>query len=425
MTFTGIKERNLPMSAGSDTHSAALTWCLAVELCAIFILACIAFSSPVYADESQNRAALIIGISEYESKEVPRLRGVEKDLRSAAQVAMGMGIPKEKIRYVTGPEATKPNIISALKALAQEQHDGRVFIYFSGHGTRAYDPSNKGCLEGLLTYEGSAITNSEFARAMQQVSNSSDKVIAIFDACFSEGVMKNGARKTRSVGEGALFTPKFSQVRATERAACENPVNYLTRSLVDESTRLGAIRENVVLISAAKENEASFDDPVGGGLATQGLRDCMLGKAEDLDRSGGVSLEEIRQCAQTFIDQKVGKSSEYLPHHITISGNRNLIPIASLAQVPNRPEVSTPVVSAMPTQPELSGDHQRVPTKIPSALPLQESKPPTQSVTAQSSSHDEAIKPLSSLATLKDIEAQRNPRRTVDVIVDRSVMRIG
>ena len=49
------------------------------------------------ASAQSNRAALIIGIGEYESPEATPLPGVGADMESAKQIAKAMGIPDKNI----------------------------------------------------------------------------------------------------------------------------------------------------------------------------------------------------------------------------------------------------------------------------------------------------------------------------------------
>ncbi len=433
------------------------------------------FTSTLHAEDGNQRSALIIGLSEYGYPGPSPLQGVPRDMESATKMAVAMGIPKERIRFIRNRDATKRHILQALEQVADEQRDGRAFVYYSGHGTRSYDPITKNCVEGLLTYDGQTITNSEFASALKNLTQTSDKVIVMLDACFSRGVIQT---TTRSIASSIVgLTPKFSMKTGGESAMCSTPVNTATRGLFNEVTRLGAIQENFVQIAAARENEASYDQAEAGGLATQGIRDCMLGAAKDLDRSGAVSLEEIQQCAQAKID-KVSRAANILPHHITVKGNRNLIPVkvqkpteaptvAVVAEPVKVPSVTAPVaVAVTPEKPPVLNVEIPAPAKIPSSvagatpLPNQEItatspvvnpvkvKPPQKPIQTAPTPPvpDAAAKPiesprpttaepsplplpenkvLASLATLKDIESQRNPKRVVDVKLARSSLKIG
>ncbi len=328
---------------------------------------------PVQAQSQAMRSALVIGLSHYSpSTGATTLEGVPHDMDSAKRMAIAMGIPANQIRLVRDQEATKENILQAIRQLGERtSNGGRSFIYFSGHGTRYWDSTVNGCVEGLLTHDGQAITNAELAQAAQKVTSGADKVITMIDACHSGGVTSSKA-STRSIG-GVEFKPKFSIKASSATDACSQPSNLKTRSLLGETTRLGALQENVVQITSSRPDEVSFDEPGKGGLATQGVRDCLLGKAVDKDGSGAVSLAEIQQCAQAFIDLRLKGVKDLTPHHVSVSGNRNLIPVA-LQRTPAAHEVAaaphlaatvltTPAPSAAAEQPAAS------PTQPPAAAP--------------------------------------------------------
>lgn len=442
------------------------------------------------------RSALVIALSQYDpSVGASTLAGVPHDVESARRIAMAMGIPDQHIRTVRDREATKENILLEIKKLGERTREGgRSFIYFSGHGTRFWDPSVNGCVEGLLSFDGQAITNEELARATQKVTAEADKVITMIDACHSGGVTSSQP-SARSLG-AAPFSPKFTLKANTAADLCSQPSNLKTRSLLNESTRLGALQENVVQITSSRPDEVSFDEPGKGGLATQGIRDCLLGKAVDVDGSGAVSLAEIQQCAQAFVNQRLQGFQDLAPHHVSVSGNRNLIPVANqrpaptavtstqampaavaatVHNSPSRPSpeggrlppvaaVPTPIVTApsaaepgvsatttasavtmvRPTQASSTQASSTQAPSTPAAAPLTTAQrpppapalpsvlPPTSPAPAmpivalEAPMTSTAVEPaLASLATLMDIEQQRDPRLVVDVRLSKSELKIG
>ena len=369
----------------------------------------------VTAQPSSNRSALIIGVGEYGYSGVTPLVGVKHDMVSAAKIAAAMGIPESNVKYLRNSQATKTNILEALKQLGDTSGDGsRTFVYFSGHGTR--QSAGNECVEGLLTYEGSTISNQEFAGATQKIAKTSDKFITLVDACHSEGVVPP---KTRALIKDQL-TPKFYMKSGTAADACSVISNYKTRSLLPEVTKLGALKENFVQVSSSRPDEVSFDEPDKGGLATQGIRDCLLSQAKDTNQSGAVTLEEVQQCAQRFVDGRLKNVPGIKPHHITVTGNRNLIPVQRPPTVvavaippvePPKPVVAPPTPPVIVAAPA-PAPQSPVTSATPIALPAPEKIPPQEPL-------------LASLATLKDIEQQRNPKRMVDVKVSKPVMKIG
>lgn len=346
-----------------------------------FVLA-FAAGQPAWAQGTSARSALIVGVSTYASPDVSTLTGVPADIPLAQDMARAMGIPDERTLVLRDGQATKAAILGALDKLSSEAAEGgRVFIYFSGHGTRWYEPQTQGCKEGLLAHDGQAITNEEIAQHTRRIHSVADKLIVVFDACHSGGV-GNKDRFTRSVLSGAL-TPKFFTRSDADAQACEQPANLRTRSLLAASGQLGGLSENFVQVTSARPDEVSFDEPGKGGLATQGLHACLLGGAADSNGSGAVSVAEIERCTQAAINAKLKPWPQLVPHHVTVSGNRNLVPVPM--------PVAAPVAESPPAAP---------------AAPV---TPPA----------------LASLATLEDIVHQRNPRRKLAVVPSQKQLRIG
>jgi len=400
----------------------------------LLALIAVLVAQTVFAQPTSTRSALIIGISEYAVAGATVLDGVRFDMASSTKIANAMGIPDTQIKYLKNADATKENILKALNQLAETTQDGsRAFIYFSGHGTR--ELIDDSCVEGLLTYEGKTITHQEFAKATQSLVKSADKVITMIDACHAEGVAPPKGQ-TRAISK-TLFTPKYFAKSGNAANSCSVVANLKTRGLLPEITRLGGLQENFVQITSSRPDEQSLDQPGMGGLATVAIRDCLLGKAKDVNRSGAVSMSEVQQCAQSAINLALKGNPTFAPHHVTVSGNRNLIPVqrptttsTTLAAAPVEPikQPSTPS-SAAPTSPP-SVNALTVPSvPVPPVVnPSQQAASQAASAPAPSTSPTKLPAPeqaLASLATLKDIEQQRNPKRLVEVQVSKPTLKIG
>ena len=331
--------------------------------CAIILFLCLAAiswrnvgvaaitSSTTSSADEPFRHALIIGVAVYRDEEVPPLFGVPNDMDSAREIALAMGIPESNITELFNEKATKADILAALARLSRQNTEGgRILIYFSGHGTRWRDPKAGGCVEGLLTWDRQVIVNREFAQLTRPLGLKADKLVIMFDACHSGGVA--GLRgSTRSIGGDAL-SPKFFMRADADGTACSKPSNVRTRSLLGNADDgIEALPENVVHIMSARPDEVSFDEPSRGGLATQAIKGCLLGKAKDADGSGAVSLAEVEACAQGFIREKVARFPDLLPHHVNITGLRNLVPVAVQPPAAVQPPVAVPVTGATPATP--------------------------------------------------------------------------
>jgi hypothetical protein len=379
-----------------------------------------------------NRHALIIGVGTYEDPLVPPLPGTKLDKVSATQIAQAMQVPDGNIQYLHDSQATVSNIRTALNNLNDRVQDGdRVFIHYSGHGTRYKDPQAGGCVEALLPYDGMSkgmISNTEMASLLAQITQKTDKLFVMYDACHSGGLVAAAATaRTRGIAnsndDGAL-RPKFAALSEE----CSKPVNIKTRSLVNEQVNRGALPQDIVHISAARDNEISFDDEQKGGLATQFFRDCMLREAKDLDGSGAISIEEIKQCAQEKINRRMQNDNNFKAHNLVLSGNGNFVPAWFSQGVPQTANVMTALATPdKPVAPVVVTPAPATPTPLP-AQQIALATPSTTATPAATQSQTLAtsdIKPLSGEDALKQMYDQRNAKRKVRVTLTKDQLVIG
>ena len=379
-----------------------------------------------------NRHALIIGVGTYEDPLVPPLPGTKLDKVSATQIAQAMQVPDGNIQYLHDSQATVSNIRTALNNLNDRVQDGdRVFIHYSGHGTRYKDPQAGGCVEALLPYDGMSkgmISNTEMASLLAQITQKTDKLFVMYDACHSGGLVAAAATaRTRGIAnsndDGAL-RPKFAALSEE----CSKPVNIKTRSLVNEQVNRGALPQDIVHISAARDNEISFDDEQKGGLATQFFRDCMLREAKDLDGSGAISIEEIKQCAQEKINRRMQNDNNFKAHNLVLSGNGNFVPAWFSQGVPQTANVMTALATPDTPVAQVAVTPAPATTTPPPAQQIALATPSTTTTPATTQSQTIAtseIKPLSGEDALKQMYDQRNAKRKVRVTLTKDQLVIG
>ena len=369
-----------------------------------------------------NRHALIIGISRYADAATPPLPGARIDKQSATEMAQAMQVPVSNIRYLQDDQATGSSIRQALRELTDRVQDGdRVFIHYSGHGTRYSDPAAAGCVEALLAYDGGqsgTITNREMADMLKTITNKTDKLFVMYDACHSGGLVQAASSvRTRGFsnanGEGVL-RPRSAAISEE----CSRPVNIKTRSLLGETVAKGALPQDIIHVSASRDNEISFDDELKGGLATQFMRDCMLRDARDLDNSGAISMDEIRQCAQEKINRRMANDPNFKPHNLVLNGNAEFVPawfsqasvMPVLASSPVPTPALTPAAPAAVSAPAITpviAPVAVVPTPIPALAPVS------------------APVALSGEQALRQMFDQRDAKRRVRVFTPNSKLKIG
>jgi hypothetical protein len=91
------------------------------------------------------KRALLIGIDEYSSPNIPNLQGCVNDITAIGGVLTDLyGFQESNLKSLTSPaETTRQNIFDELEALIERTEDGDVtLVYYSGHGSQAPDTSN-------------------------------------------------------------------------------------------------------------------------------------------------------------------------------------------------------------------------------------------------------------------------------------------
>jgi hypothetical protein len=140
----------------------------------------------------------------------------------------------------------------------------------------------------------------------------------------------------------------------------------------------------------------------------------MLRDAVDLDKSGAISMEEIRQCAQTKINQRMQNDANYKPHNLTLSGNVGFVPAwfsqAQIAAVPVAAPVATPVVQA---------------PAPPAAPPAAVKPPPVVAVASPSAPVAAPAAPLTGAQALRQMFDQRDAKRKVTVSLAKAQLKIA
>ncbi|MBI5329928.1 MAG: DUF4384 domain-containing protein [Betaproteobacteria bacterium] len=254
--------------------------------------------------------ALILTIGDYPSG-IPVLKGVKHDAASARLMARALGVPDDQVTSLTDGALTLEGLRRAFADLDRRVHtNDQVFVYYSGHGARlkTVDAGEERCAEALVSADGRGLMDAELAEMLDRLAYKARRVVVFVDACHAGGVTVRGAGAERLTAK--VWNPA---------SACERPSNSLTRGL--QQARPGSGKLNFVHIAAARDSEAALDNPEAGGLATQAWLECMNGLARDLDGSGGLSVEELRVCAQPLIERMASGNTRYDPHHLKISGN--------------------------------------------------------------------------------------------------------
>ena len=340
----------------------AAIWCLATI--------CHADSPPLPTSFPSNHA-LIITVSEYPRSPLP---GVLTDRKLGFDLARRLGVPEANIVDLSEHDVTREGLKNAIEGLSRSLRTGdRVFVYYSGHGARFFDPSTQQCEEGIVMQDMHVVPKSEFSRLLKPLSAKADKTLVMLDSCHAGGVAQ--AAGSRALG---AVTPRAKFSRDASSPQCSAVVNGGSLSQT-RGLDLATTDNNLVVLAAARKNEVRMDTSKGGAL-TFNFAECLGGGATDTDHSGSVSMNELAACVQARLDKT---QDESMRQHVTLGGNGALVPAFA-------PSSMSTAIAAGPTEPIV-------------ALPA----------------------PVDTLATLKDIYAQRDDRWIVELGLDQPSLKIG
>ena len=244
------------------------------------------WSQPASGEPGARVLALVVGVSDYASPDVPDLRGPRQDaagLYAMLTARAGFGVPADNVCLLVDGDATRARFEEALEgALTGRAAEGdAVLIFFAGHGSWTYDlerDESDGRDETLLLHDartgGAAdLLDDELALLLSGVLEKTGDVTLILDAC-SSGTAARGSEVTArqvppAVREG-LLSPGGGRV---ERAA-----GWLPPEL-----------PGVAVLSAARDGTVALE-PSGGG---NGFFTAALLAAMAETRGAGVTWAEV------------------------------------------------------------------------------------------------------------------------------------
>ena len=169
----------------------------------------------------------------------------------------------------------------------------------------------------------------------------------------------------------------------------------------------------------------------------------MLRDAKDLDGSGAISIDEIKQCAQDKVNRRMQNDSNFKAHNLVLSGNGNFVPAWFSQGVPQTGNVMTALATSdKPVVQTVAASDNKPPVQQTTAVPAAPvattapSKPPAQQlavlspspITPTTTTQSVAVaepKTLSGEEALKQMYDQRNAKRKVRVTLTKDQLVIG
>lgn len=228
--------------------------------------------------------------------------GIEADGRLASQIAEGMGVPRQNIRWLRNKDLSARGIAEAIGQLATERirEGDKVFLFYSGHGAQVDGRNGSKCTEGMVSADMKIIADSFLQEALELLSSKASQVVMLNDSCFS------GGQATKSLTRGPNgATPKFVVL---PKAGSANDEGYVCGQAVNAkalSRTLGVVASakasRMLYIAAAADNEVAWAAE-RGSAATVAWARCLQDRNADRDRNGIIDGEELKQCAQAAVN---------------------------------------------------------------------------------------------------------------------------
>lgn len=301
--------------------------------------------------------ALLVGVWQFQSRQIMDLRGPENDLLAMETIIRGQGA--SDVTVLRNDAVSRTTVETALHALGLRSKPGDwIMLYYSGHGAQAeatVKGTRDGDLDQFLPLAGfdpdvqdaeRFIVDKDFYNWIARYVPRGVQVLMVADACHS-GTLH------RSVDQRAWgFTPRLAlRSSAQELKLAARPAPRFPSVLAGERVPEEVTREdlpNLVYISAAKDDQLALEAslPVEGapsrGLLTysfeQGL--TMPGPdgrtlAADADGDGTVSLGELAIYLNTQVRALTGQRQE--SNAVIPAGKEGLGVFASIVPPPAPP----------------------------------------------------------------------------------------
>ena len=265
------------------------------------------------------RYAVLAGISEYQAG--INLEGPAYDIPAIQEVLLRrQGYNSINISVLLNGQATRENILNTLRRRVDQLKPGdHLFFYFSGHGTSAFDKSNRSLKPAigpdsgaLLPYDltfastpaavqSMIIGQRDLRPILSRVPPGAQALVAL-DSCYSENAAKSvsalGTAPVRGVNVAA-------QIEERNKQSSGAPMDRAQTAEGDGSEDGSYPYSNVVALAASSKNQSAIDigsellsrnyqtvDGKPHGAFTNSLLAGLAG-AGDTNHDGSISYDEL------------------------------------------------------------------------------------------------------------------------------------
>lgn len=273
--------------------------------------------------------ALLIGVARYPPP-LDALEGPAHDVRAMARtLRQHWALAASDVRTLLDAQASKPRILAEIDALLQRSAPGEhVLIYFSGHGTSAFDPNARlplpttsGALIPFLDsppdtrerwLDALIIGRRDLSPRFQQLDNGGRRVLVVIDACYSGNTVRGAYARVRLQSRYVNWTRSLPARRfaddigsyGTNTSRYQNAPREPAPYPYDNVFYLGASGEHEVaqdIPSAMLTVTPTFDGSPHGAFTDALLRVLSGALPADKDGDGSLSYGELYASLRTFM----------------------------------------------------------------------------------------------------------------------------
>lgn len=228
-------------------------------------------NKPLKGDSGARKAALVVGISDYSSKNL-KLKYADKDAGLIFNYLVNTRkFPKENIEMLLDDSATSGRIYTAIHSLMGRLSPGdELVVYFAGHGD------------------------------VQTIDDFDEAFFLAWDASDSRNYF--GAQGTLKLGDLDNYTSRLASVKKVKVSlimdACHAGFDLRKDGVLKAQENISNGFVNINKMLGCAVNELSFEaDSVGHGLFSWYLVQGLMGMA-DIPADNKVSFEELRNWTQ-------------------------------------------------------------------------------------------------------------------------------
>jgi hypothetical protein len=247
------------------------------------------------------RWAVVIGVGQYDNRQIPALRYAVPDAETIYQTLIGpAGFQKDHVLLMTDMSERKPTLRNIKWALGNflarsARKDDTVLVFFAGHGAPELDQrglERDGLSKYLVPIDADPDDLFSTALPMDDIQTifgriEAERVVIFLDACYS------GAAGGRTFMAG--------KTRTRDIRVDEGFLDRLTSS------------KGRVIVTASRASEVSIElQDLGHGIFSYYLAEGLKGAA-DLNRDGIVSLQELYE----YLEQQVSRKAR------SVGGNQH------------------------------------------------------------------------------------------------------